>query len=175
MIIAIACDIPILVPNQITIRQSTRFAVVTAIDSLPVAKFLGVNIGKRKVRHVQFAEGRLLLGLVLPIAQAKAKKSDLVAVARAALSFEMSGVIPPFGFEVGMRVMILGKSDLAAGQSQLIRESGSEPRTLTLPSPRTGEGKNQKGKNKEIKRDEPEPVIQSHDCSMFLTSAIRTV
>src|SRR5690349_22492066 len=141
MIIVITLDLPVLIPNQITIRRGARFAVVTAIGSFPITKFLRVDIRKREVRHVQFAELRLLLRLVLPIAQAEAKKSDLVTVAFATFAFEMSGVVPPFGFEVWMRVMILGKSDLAAGQSQLVLKSGTE--MLTLPSPILGEAKNQ--------------------------------
>src|SRR6476660_911967 len=146
MIIVIALDLPVLIPNQITVRRCARFAVVTAIDSLTVMKFLGVNIGKREMRHIQFAERRLLLGLVLPIAQAETKKSHLVAVALAAFGFQMSGVIPPFGFDAWVRVMIVGKSDLAAGQGQLIREARDVVPALTLPSPRTGEGNNQKNR-----------------------------
>src|SRR5690242_16146282 len=146
----IAFDLPILVPNEIAIGSSAGFAVVTAIDSFAITKSLRVDIRKREVRHVQFAELRLLLGLVLPIAQAEAKESDLVTVAFATFAFEMSGVIPPFGFEVWMRVMILGKRDFAAGQSQLVLKPGTE--MLTLPSPILGEGKNQGNENKCPKR-----------------------
>src|SRR5690349_24703041 len=137
MIIVITLDLPVLIPNQITIRRGARFAVVTAIDSFPITEFLRVDIRKREVRHVQFAELRLLLGLALTIAQPEAKKSDLVTVAFATFAFEMSGVVPPFGFDVWMRVMILGKTNLAAGQSQLISEAGTNSKQTNQHSART--------------------------------------
>jgi hypothetical protein len=54
----------------------------------------------------------------------------------------MSGVVPPFGLEIGMRVMIGREREFTAWQCELISEIGSERLALTLPSPGTGEGKN---------------------------------
>ena len=56
--------------------------------------------------HIEFAEERRFFDLILPVTQAEAKKRYLVAVAFGSAGFEMAGVVPPFGFEIRMGIMI---------------------------------------------------------------------
>ena len=69
------------------------------------------------MRHIKLVEERRLFAIGLAVAQAEAKKCHLVAVALAALRVEMAGVIPPLGFEIGVRIVIGGKLNFRPGRA----------------------------------------------------------
>jgi hypothetical protein len=64
----------------------------------------------------------------LPIAHAKAKESDLIAVAFATFAFQVAGVIPPLGLEVGMSIVVCRKRQFTPGQRKLVTETGNYDR-----------------------------------------------
>src|ERR1043165_6600066 len=73
------------------------------------------------MRHVKIGEERR--GIALPaVFQAEAEKRHLVAVVFPRRGREMSRVVPPLGFEVGVRVVVARERYLPSRQRRLIRE-----------------------------------------------------
>jgi hypothetical protein len=101
--------------------------------------------------HVEISEiWRLIFDLTLAITQTEPEKSDLIAIALAALTFQMTRVIPPLDFEIRVGVVIGREGKPASRQGKLIRKG-----PLTLPSPWQEEGQNQ-GKQRKPQGDRKE-------------------
>src|ERR1051325_10363019 len=73
------------------------------------------------MRHVKIGEERRGIAL-LAVFQAEAEKRHLVAVAFPRRGHEMPRVVPPLGFEVGVRVVVARERYLPSRQRRLIRE-----------------------------------------------------
>ena len=66
--------------------------------------------------HVKLGkERRFVFDFALPVTQTETEKRYLVTVTLAALTFQMTSVIPPLGFEIGMGIVIGGESKFAPG------------------------------------------------------------
>src|SRR5262245_28300417 len=133
-----AFDPPVFIPDRVAIGRRPGLAAVTApaglagnatIDPFAKDKLLRLNIRQRKVRHVKFGEQRRLFHFFLPVAHAEAKERYLVAIALAALAFQMAGVVPPLGFEIGVGIVVGGKREFASRQCELVCESGKYYKT----------------------------------------------
>ena len=116
-------NFPILILYEIAVHGSPCLVTIATARSLPEVKFFRLLIGKRKMGHVEIGKERgIFLLFALPVAQAKAKECHLIAVALTAFSFQMACVVPPFGLEIRMGEMILGKGEFPSRQSGLISE-----------------------------------------------------
>ena len=135
VIFLIARNFPVLVPDMEAIGRRAGFVAVAAhagvagnaaIDSLAESKLLGANVRQGEMRHVKLVEERRLFTIFLAVAQAEAKKRHLITVAPATLGFQVAGVVPPLGFEIGVGIVIGRKNQLSPGQGELVGEPGSE-------------------------------------------------
>src|SRR3990172_2508163 len=97
VILSIALDFPIFVPNQIATGRRAGLIVEPSVDALAKMKSFPLDVREGEMGHVEIGEndGVILIFLVLPIAHPEAKESNLIAVALAALSLQVTRVVPP--------------------------------------------------------------------------------
>jgi hypothetical protein len=94
--------------------------------------------------HVKVRKERwLILHILLPFTKTESEKSHLIAITLAALTFQMTRVIPPFDFEIRVGIVVGREGNFSTGERKLISEA-----TLTLPSPWQGEGKKENKQRK---------------------------
>ena len=126
VIFLVAFNFPVLVPDPKAIGRRAGGIAVATLYSFAEGKLLGANVRQREMRHIKLVEERRFFAIGLPVAQSKAKKRHLVAKALAALRVEMTGVIPPLGFEIGVRIVIGRETQRSPRQGELVGKTASK-------------------------------------------------
>src|SRR5262249_62281402 len=92
--------------------------------------------------HVKVRKERwLILHILLPFTKTESEKSHLIAITLAALTFQMTRVIPPFDFETRVGIVVGREGNFSTGGAKVIREV-----TLAFPLPWQGEGRKKNNK-----------------------------
>src|SRR5687768_2482461 len=116
MVISIAFHRPVFVPDKETVGLGASPVANTAIDALAKKKIPARNVRKSEMRHVQFSkQRRFLFDVGLSFPDAESKKCHLIPEAAAAFRLKVAGVVPPFGFEIRMGIVIGRKRQGSAG------------------------------------------------------------
>src|ERR1700730_42790 len=122
LLLVLPLDLPVAVPDAALRFANSRDPRACAIGALRVVEAAPLEIAQRQMGEIQIPHVPAARSCRVAI-DTLAKECQLESEAMPVGGFEVAGVVPPFGLEVGMIEMIAGKFVVITGQSGSVLRS----------------------------------------------------